>query len=146
MDPIHRILDANLNRAREGLRVAEELARLVLEDAPLQKRIKAGRHAITRAEALLPRAVIASRAAALDPGARSALASETRRATLLDLARANLRRSQEALRVLEEVSKLKSTSAGQAFKRIRFLTYDLERDLLARLEKNTKYAEKKCIR
>ena len=45
MDPgILRIIDANANRAREGLRVLEEHARFVLADALLTERVKACRH------------------------------------------------------------------------------------------------------
>lgn len=41
---IRRILDANVNRAREALRVMEEYARFVLDDALLTQAIKEARH------------------------------------------------------------------------------------------------------
>jgi len=132
---LDRILDANLNRAREGLRVAEELARLGLEDAVLQRRLKVLRHGITAAEKNLAtgRPLILSRAAARDPGNRSQFKFEKKRGLTADLVQANLRRCQEALRVLEEISAMRKAGAGMRFKRLRFQAYDLERDFIERL-------------
>ena len=47
---ILRALDANCNRAREGFRVAEDVARFILNDAPLLGRIKKLRHSVSLAE------------------------------------------------------------------------------------------------
>ena len=41
---LRRILDANANRSREGIRVVEELGRFVLSDAKLTKKLKGARH------------------------------------------------------------------------------------------------------
>lgn len=125
-DAWYRLLDANGNRAREGLRVVEDLARLVWEDAAVQRRVKRLRHALRREEDRVP-AAARSRAVERDPGARVTLRSESSRATWQDLAWANLRRTQEALRVLEEIAKLKPRrlDAGR-FKRLRFEAYALE--------------------
>ncbi|HRJ79623.1 MAG TPA: thiamine phosphate synthase, partial [Planctomycetota bacterium] len=43
MQEVLRILDANLNRAREGLRTAEEYARFILNDSTAQQSLKAVR-------------------------------------------------------------------------------------------------------
>ena len=40
-DRIDRVIDANANRAREALRVMEDLARFILDDAALTERTKA---------------------------------------------------------------------------------------------------------
>ena len=45
-----RILDASANRAREGLRVAEDYVRFVLDDPGLTKRFKEVRHRLAEAE------------------------------------------------------------------------------------------------
>lgn len=132
---VNRILDANLNRAREGLRVGEEIARLVLEDAALQAAFKSARHAVAAAERTLGREVLDGRAVERDPGAPPRPRLENRRSGWADLARANLRRAQEALRVLEEVSKLCAPPAGARFKRIRFTAYALEQRLAAGLQR-----------
>ncbi len=46
---ILRILDANFNRAREALRVMEEYARFVLDDASLTEAMKCARHELVEA-------------------------------------------------------------------------------------------------
>lgn len=127
-DAWYRLLDANSNRAREGLRVVEDLARLVWEDAAVQRRVKRLRHALRREEDRVPLAArVRSRDVARDPGADVTLRSEASRATWRDLAWANLRRSQEALRVLEEIAKLKPRLLdARQYKRLRFEAYALE--------------------
>jgi thiamine-phosphate pyrophosphorylase len=44
---IYRIIDANLNRSREGLRVCEEIARFVLKSPSLTRELKTIRHRIS---------------------------------------------------------------------------------------------------
>jgi thiamine-phosphate pyrophosphorylase len=136
-DAWYRLLDANCNRAREGLRVVEDLARLVWEDAVVQRRVKRLRHALRDAEERVPFAARArSRAVECDPGASLTLRSESMRATWQDLAWANLRRTQEALRVLEEIAKLKPRLLdAQRYKRLRFEAYALETQLWRRWKK-----------
>ena len=46
---LFRILDANLNRTREALRVVEEYARFVLDSSALSETAKAMRHALRTA-------------------------------------------------------------------------------------------------
>ncbi|MGB2829294.1 MAG: thiamine phosphate synthase, partial [Phycisphaerae bacterium] len=50
---VYRILDANANRAREALRVAEEAARFALERADLAETLKRLRHDLRAALAPL---------------------------------------------------------------------------------------------
>lgn len=143
---ICRILDANANRAREGLRVVEEYLRLVLDNAEFTARLKAFRHRITGAVSVmnLDEQLIASRESASDVGATNSTASESNRNGFDHVVMANLRRSQEALRVLEEYSKLLSTAAAAEFKRLRFETYSLERDIrLCSLRKPRKSGNKR---
>ena len=49
--PVLRILDANANRAREALRVIEDYARFVLDDAGLSAELKQFRHDFAAATA-----------------------------------------------------------------------------------------------
>ncbi|MDP3804659.1 MAG: hypothetical protein Q8Q87_03805, partial [Candidatus Omnitrophota bacterium] len=44
---IFRIIDANLNRSREGLRVCEEITRFALNSSSLTKELKFVRHSVT---------------------------------------------------------------------------------------------------
>ncbi len=43
-----RMIDANLNRATEGIRVAEDIVRFILDDDRLTERLKKIRHEIVK--------------------------------------------------------------------------------------------------
>jgi len=131
-----RILDANLNRSREGLRVCEEVVRFALDDARLTKTLKAARHAITAGLKALPvrsSELAAARNSRGDVG-KNPSRLEKSRADELALFLANAERAKEALRVLEEVSKLLDPRASERFKKIRFTVYDIEKRTLPKLE------------
>lgn len=137
MQKCYRVMDANLNRLREGLRVLEEISRLILADAAMTARIKAQRHRITAVAQALPGgtgALIKARDAAGDVGAGSWAPGEKERGDLTALVAANCKRIQEAARVLEEFGKLCAPESAKAFKEIRFEIYDLEQDLLGKLD------------
>jgi thiamine-phosphate pyrophosphorylase len=128
---LYRVLDANANRAREGLRVVEEYLRLVCDDSSFSTRIKELRHAITESVVSMQIGdkLINARESDTDVGATDPKGPEGDRSDMLHIVTANLRRSQEALRVLEEYSKLVSTKACAQFKRLRFESYTLEKDI-----------------
>jgi thiamine-phosphate pyrophosphorylase len=128
---IYRILDANLNRAREGVRVVEEVARLYLNDAALSFKLKKLRHEITRAaqNSFDQKRLLSFRDSVKDVGAESMGKSEKKRTGLSSVVLANLRRSQEATRVLEEFGKLIKADSAKDFKRIRFRLYILEQEI-----------------
>ena len=133
MREIYRILDANLNRLREGLRVLEEIARFVLDDEKLTSQLKDIRHQVTAVSNSLPISVIdllEARESSQDVGADSWTAEEMSRDSLLEVVAANCKRVQEASRVLEEFGKMCNIAAdARAFKRIRFTAYSLEKEL-----------------
>ena len=56
-----RIIDANLNRAGEGLHLLEELARLMLNDANLTQQLKTIRHEILKGDWSFNQQLIQSR-------------------------------------------------------------------------------------
>lgn len=122
-----RVLDANLNRAREGLRVCEEVARLVLGDTPLTRRCQRLRYEVDGAGRLLPRSkLLQARDSRRDVGRPGRRGSARPHGHCRDLAAANLRRVQEALRVLEEFSRLVRPAASRSFGSLRFKAYSLE--------------------
>ena len=70
MREVYRILDANFNRAREALRVAEEFARFVLDDPALAAQAKQLRSRLQTVYQALPAGeLLASRDVAGDVGA-----------------------------------------------------------------------------
>ncbi len=131
---IYRLLDANINRAVEGIRVLEETARMLFNDSGLTKQLKEIRHSlvyIISEEKDLSRLMLFARDSENDVLRSGKTASEIARADLVSIVRANSSRSQEAVRVLEEYIKLSFPSLSEKFKKIRFELYDIEKSLTA---------------
>lgn len=129
---ILRVLDANVDRSQEGIRILEDVARFVLNDATLATRLRDLRHGIAQAVSGLDRAMLDARRAAEDVGASPGLMEEGRQ-DLEQLVRANSKRAQEALRVLEEFARLQELPHPldvESFKRGRFAVYELEQRLI----------------
>src|SRR5262245_25384532 len=108
MNPLGRIIDANANRAREALRVMEDVARFSLNHAALSGSLKSIRHDIqaTLESLSLDRtALVASRDSDTDVGTTIKTETEFARAGLHDTAAAAASRLTEALRSLEEAAK-----------------------------------------
>jgi thiamine-phosphate pyrophosphorylase len=135
-EKVYRILDANLNRCREGIRVVEEIARFYLNDEKLSSEFKSLRHSLTKIvkTSLDEKKLLTYRQSEKDVGAKGLKFGEKKRGNLKEIAQANLRRSQEALRVLEEFTKLNKPEASLSFKRKRFKLYQLEQKLYQKLK------------
>ncbi len=125
-----RILDANLNRAREALRVMEDVARFALSDSELAADLKTARQslrAIAEAAGLDAGVLAAWRDTPGDVGTTITTDAERTRATIRDVAIAAGKRAGEALRVIEECAKLDTTPASAHAKSLRYTVYDLEK-------------------
>ena len=132
LDAVRRILDANVNRAREAARVAEEYARFALESAALSGRLKELRHKLRLLAAELGGdRLLAARDTPGDVGTTLATEGERSRTSGSDVAAAALKRLQEALRVIEEYAKVDRPSAASAAEALRYEAYAIESDLLA---------------
>ena len=82
-----------------------------------------------------PGGLLSSRDVAGDDQKFFDLESEKKRASLFDVLRANFRRSIEAVRALEELSKAAEISPQPDFQTIRFELYALEKEVLLSFEK-----------
>jgi thiamine-phosphate pyrophosphorylase len=135
VNELHRIIDANANRAREALRVMEDVARFGLDDAPLTEAIKQLRHDLRQAleQPSLDRALLLdARDVEHDEGRSIKTKAELSRAGLRDIAAAACARLTEALRSIEEAAK--STGADSSpIEAIRYSAYSLEKALLLAL-------------
>lgn len=101
-----RIMDASANRAREAMRVMEDAARFLLDDAELAGELKAMRHALREALTQLPGAGLSGgRDTPGDVGVAIEGAGEYQRRDVRDVVIAAGKRLSEALRSLEEYSK-----------------------------------------
>ena len=129
-----RIVDANINRAAEGLRLLEDVARLYFDDASLSQSLKDLRHKLAQPPAEVQRQLIGARDAASDVGGAQAVETDERE-NLQAVVMANSGRIQESLRTLEEMARMaevKPLMGWFDFKQARFTIYDLEQKLLGK--------------
>lgn len=127
---ILRVIDANINRCREGLRVVEDIFRFVNEDDSLSKELKAVRHKIKAivSDRKFKIQLISSREADSDVG-KNIDSMEMTRASLDDVLYANFQRVKESIRVLEESFKLVNPDKVGAIKDIRYKVYTIEKKI-----------------
>jgi len=121
---IERLIDANLNRLKEGLRVIEDICRYIHDDTILTPQIKTLRHQLQSAykkERLNHRDIEGD-------VQKTSTKSELTRSSLDDLVIANFSRAQESSRVLEESFKLTQTELSELFKYIRYQLYAIEKN------------------
>lgn len=134
---VYRIIDANLNRVMEGVRVCEDIIRFSSDNEVLTRKLKDLRHDVfdaikdLRMEHL--EELVSSRDLN-DVGIRSSDSEKTRE-NLVDLFLANTQRGKESLRVLEEVLKLFDQDLSQRFKKFRFKLYEIEKVSVEELER-----------
>jgi len=136
-----RIIDANLNRAGEGLHLLEDLARLILDDVGLTQQLKTIRHEILRGDWSFNQQLIQSRNSEGDVGIDIEVPDEEKQRELPIMVVANARRVQESLRILEELSKIPGTIPKlepEKFKQARFALYTIEQKLLSKLWRRDK--------
>jgi thiamine-phosphate pyrophosphorylase len=124
---IYRILDANLDRAREGLRIIEEWCRFGLNHSAWSEDCKSMRQTIGgwhRDELRAARNTIE------DVGTQLSHPQEEHRDGIGALLQANFCRVQEALRVLEEYGKLYDAELSSSCKQLRYRVYSLESQVM----------------
>jgi thiamine-phosphate pyrophosphorylase len=131
---LSRILDASANRAREGLRVVEDYIRFVLDDPLLTRRIKEVRHRLGEAiQGLDQEMLLASRDTRGDVGTHIMTETEQSRENPRAVLMANFARTGEALRSLEEYTKLLNVWLSGRFEILRYDVYTLEKLTLTAL-------------
>ncbi len=138
---ILRMIDANLNRATEGLRVAEDIVRFVLDDEKLTSRLKHIRHQLSSSVRRMAGASgesLGVRDVRRDVGSKRTTRSEAARSNILDVFMANIKRAQESVRVFEETSKLFDPKLSPKFKKLRFELYEIEQQAAIKLKKKIK--------
>ncbi len=124
---IDRLLDANLDRAREGLRVLEDWARFALDRPDLVARCKDQRQRLGR---LHQERYKLARHTASDPAAGMTHPAQAERQDGASVLAANAGRVQEALRVLEEFGRMEDPALAAEAAAIRYALYDLEVNLI----------------
>jgi thiamine-phosphate pyrophosphorylase len=134
-----RILDANIDRIGEGLRVLEEFARMMLNDTVLTQRLKNLRHKLVNTGAGFQKQLIQARDAQGDVGSSMDVPGEEKSRDNADIITANARRVQESLRVMEEITKAPGVPLDtEAYRKARFELYAIEKELLSKLLRRDK--------
>ena len=141
-----RLLDASANRLGEGLRVVEDYVRFVLDDAGLSEACKELRHATRPLLNHLPlEHRTAVRAVQDDVGTEIELPSEQARGTGRDVLLANLRRSAESLRSLEEYSKTRDGELARSWQTLRYRLYEVESQIARTIDATDRFADRKLM-
>ncbi|MCK5584909.1 thiamine phosphate synthase, partial [Candidatus Bipolaricaulota bacterium] len=127
-----RLVDANVNRASEGLRVLEDLARFVVNNQALSHELKQVRHELAVLIQPLGARLLSCRDSITDVGRESDLRAGVPAGDFLAVVRANAKRAEESFRVLEEFSRLPEIGSYIGvgdIERLRYSTYELEKRL-----------------
>ena len=130
-----RLIDANFNRLKEGLRVCEDVLRFIYDDRVLTQSFKKLRHDCSKVLLSFPipyRNLIKTREASRDVGKKSTIL-EKKKPKWNDVIISNLKRTEESLRVLEEASKVVAPQKSRSFQSLRFRVYELEKRTLKKL-------------
>lgn len=130
---IYRVLDANFNRAKEGLRVCEDICRFVYDYRSLTRMLKDIRHDLTDIMKTFKwKVIVQARDMTTDVGKKSTI-TEMSRKSVEDVLFANLQRVKESVRVMEEMTKLLSKNGAEKFKKLRYRVYRMERSLIKKI-------------
>ncbi len=125
---IYQIIDANLDRAREGLRVLEDWARFGLGKEKYVERIKNFRQILGKNHLEVYKQ---SRNHIEDKSKGLTHQEQINRKTSEQIISSNSGRVQEALRVIEEFSRLNNHELSKVASEIRYEIYTIEIDLLS---------------
>ncbi|OPX17638.1 hypothetical protein BXT86_05470, partial [candidate division WOR-3 bacterium 4484_100] len=125
-----RILDVNLNRLTESLKLLEDITRFSLEDKKVLRKIRQLRKTFLLAKKKMPiDDIISSRQSVKDLGRAQKFDISQRRSDS-DFIYATITRAKESARTIEEVLKLENFAMDNRIKEIRFSLYDIEKELI----------------
>ncbi|WP_294963678.1 thiamine-phosphate pyrophosphorylase [Sulfurimonas sp.] len=123
---LFRVIDANLNRLKEGIRVVEDIMRYRDNNKDFSTKLKELRHKsrIDEIDKLL------TYRDSINDVLRPTIKSELNRTDIKSIIIANFKRAQESSRVLEELFKLQDATYSENFKYIRYELYNLEKEIV----------------
>ncbi len=135
MVKVYRILDANVNRAAEGIRVVEDICRFNFEDEKLTKKLRDIRHLVRKNLKNIDHHLLRNRDSSHDIGKKITRQSKIdKKNNTAQIITANFKRALEAIRVIEEISKTVDGmyEIGKEYEDIRYKLYYLEKEVLSR--------------
>ncbi|WP_455757285.1 thiamine-phosphate pyrophosphorylase [Sulfurimonas sp.] len=123
---LFRVIDANINRLKEGIRVVEDIMRYRDNNKELSSKLKSLRHKakINEITELL------TYRDSINDVLRPTTKSELNRTDIKSIILANFKRAEESSRVLEELFKLHNNEYSENFKYIRYELYNLEKEIV----------------
>ncbi|MDY0121666.1 MAG: thiamine-phosphate pyrophosphorylase [Sulfurimonas sp.] len=123
---LFRVIDANINRLKEGIRVVEDIMRYRDNNKELSTQLKNLRHLakIEDIQSLL------EHRDSINDVLRPTMQSELKRVDINSILIANFKRAEESARVLEELFKLSDAKQSENFKSIRYALYNLEKEII----------------
>lgn len=135
---MQRIIDVNLNRTTEALRILEEIARFLLDDKDLSEKLKTIRHKINVLQDEDYANYLDARDTENDVG--TDIKNSTKRINIENIFKANIKRLQQSLRVLAEYS-AENEKRVTLFEKLRYESYTLEKIMWDKLK--NKYTQLK---
>ena len=123
---LFRVIDANINRLKEGIRVVEDIMRYRDNNKELSTQLKNLRH-LAKIEDI--QSLLQYRDSINDV-LRPTMQSELKRVDINSILIANFKRAEESARVLEELFKLSDAKQSENFKSIRYTLYNLEKEII----------------
>ncbi len=128
---LKRIIDANINRAAEALRALEEISRFFLNDMQLSKKLKNMRHFICSFFDNDYESLLCSRDTVNDVGTSIKNPTKNNRnLSIENIFKSNIKRLQQALRMLSEYANLPET--------FRYESYTIEKEMFEGIKMNIK--------
>ena len=122
-----RVIDANINRYKEGIRVVEDIYRYMYDNKEISSKLKSLRHI----ELPLDIKELLSARDSINDVLKPSTKSEQTRNNLENVILANIKRSEESARVLEELFKLIDIDTSEKFKHNRYILYDIEKSIFS---------------
>ncbi len=133
---IRRLIDANLNRLKEGLRVVEDILRFIADDKKLTARTRKIRHEITeyiKESGFDLNVIILKERQIIEDVGKKSISTEFKRKNITDIFLANAQRVKESVRVLEEFFKLFDRKTSMRFKKLRYRIYHIEKEAIEKI-------------
>lgn len=122
----YRIIDANINRASEALRVLEDWSRFIRNDKKISEKLKTARHQVNQTFSGFSNFIL-TRESVLDVGRD--IESTSVRTSLKDVLRANCKRLEESLRVLSEYGQILKVDV-KTLDSLRYEIYTIEKEFI----------------
>ena len=127
-----RIIDVNLNRTAEGLRILEEISRFVLNNRDFSSFIKKTRHKICQIQEADYQNLLIARDSLNDIGPK--IQNPDSRVDIETIFKANVKRIQQSLRVLEEYD----INNSSVYEKLSYQIYDFEKKMWSALKLDLK--------